>query len=32
MECIGSELDRSGELGISQEKADQFFCRIAGFF
>ena len=28
MECMGSELDRSGEPGITQEKTDQFYAAL----
>ena len=28
MECMGSELDRSGEPGITQERADQFYAAL----
>ena len=31
MECVGSELDRSGEPGITQEKADQFYAELQDY-
>lgn len=31
MECAGSELDRSGEPGITQEKADQFYAELQDY-
>jgi hypothetical protein len=31
MECIGSELDRSGEPGITQEKTDQFYAELQDY-
>jgi hypothetical protein len=31
MECMGSELDRSGEPGITQEKMDQFYAALQDY-
>ena len=31
MECLGSELDRSGEPGITQEKTDQFCAELQDY-
>lgn len=31
MECLGAELDRSGDPGITQEKTDQFFAALQDF-
>ncbi len=31
MECLGSELDRSGEPGITQEKTDQFYAELQDY-
>ncbi|HBD09559.1 MAG TPA: hypothetical protein DCZ69_15005, partial [Syntrophobacteraceae bacterium] len=31
MECVGSELDRSGEPGITQEKMDQFYAELQDY-
>ena len=31
MECMGSELDRSGEPGITQEKTDQFYAELQDY-
>jgi hypothetical protein len=31
MECRGSELDRSGEPGITQEKTDQFYAALEDY-
>jgi hypothetical protein len=31
MECVGSELDRSGEPGINQEKLDQFYAELQDY-
>ncbi len=31
MECVGSELDRSGDPGITQEKVDQFFAELQDY-
>ncbi|HAA02290.1 MAG TPA: hypothetical protein DCE18_02830, partial [Syntrophobacteraceae bacterium] len=31
MECIGSELDRSGDPGITQEKMDQFYAELQDY-
>ncbi len=31
MECLESELDRSGEPGITQEKADQFYAELQDY-
>ncbi len=31
MECLGSELDRSGDPGITQEKTDLFFAALRDF-
>ncbi len=31
MECMGSELDRSGEPGITQEKTDRFFAELQDY-
>jgi hypothetical protein len=31
MECFGSELDRSGDPGITQEKVDQFYTELQDY-
>ena len=31
MACVGSEMDRSGKPGISQDKADQFFAEAKAY-
>jgi len=31
MDCLGGEFDRSGKLGITQEKTEQFFADLAAY-
>ncbi|MBP8980633.1 MAG: hypothetical protein KBG09_05250 [Syntrophobacterales bacterium] len=31
MDCLGGEIDRSGKLGITQEKTEQFFADLAAY-
>jgi hypothetical protein len=31
MECVGSEQDRCGDLGVSQEKVDEFFAQARAY-